>query len=80
LIELLKMQRLKGLVEIEAGRREEHEAEDVTVILPVHRVEPGVGDPTVQRVAGLAQDVHHQPKVGRRVERESGLDKENDET
>ena len=47
LVHLLVVERLEGLVQVEGGRSQQHEAEDVAVVLAVYRVESGVGDAAV---------------------------------
>merc|ERR1712038_1113406 len=68
LVQLLVVEGVEGLVQVEAGRRQQDEAEDVAVVLAVDRVEARVRDAAVKQMSRLAHNVYNQPEIGRSVE------------
>ena len=65
LLLVVEVERLEGLLQVEAGRGEDDDAEDGVVVEPVPGGVASVGDPAVQRVGHVADDGHQQPEVGR---------------
>ena len=65
LLLVTEVEGLERLLQVEAGRGEDDDAEDWVVVEPVPGGVAGVSDPAVEGVGHVADDRNQQPEVGR---------------